>query len=189
MRAFKGMSPDMTARLGMGRFQFKVGETYEEKSSKTVRSGFHCCENPFECLSYYRLGIDRFFEVEAAGDIDEDDDERIACTKITIVKELTIGEFALEGMKYMINHPEHKWQQNRVGVVVTEVGAEATLIAISRGSDPMAKVAKGGIIGLIRETGEGIQAAVMMKAGGRNKPCKEDTWYRLTENGPEEVTT
>lgn len=87
MRAYKGFTKELISRLGNGEKEtccFTPGETKEVEASKTVSSGFHCCENPFECLAYYAFdGSNRFFIVEAAGDIDEDDDERIACTKIT----------------------------------------------------------------------------------------------------------
>lgn len=58
MIAYKGFTKDLTARLGRGNYQFKPGETAIEENSKTVRSGFHCCENPFECLGYYNLKSD-----------------------------------------------------------------------------------------------------------------------------------
>lgn len=156
MIAFKGFTKDLKARLGSGAYQFEAGKTYTEESSKTVRSGFHCCENPFQCLSYYHLnGEDRFFKVEAAGSIDEDDGERIACTEITLLKELSVLEFALEGMKYMINHPSReKWQQHHRGATVQldmAEASEANHIAIARGENPRVKGPEGSILGLIRE--------------------------------------
>lgn len=156
MIAFKGFSKDLTARLGRGNYQFEAGKTYTEESSKTVRSGFHCCENPFSCLTYYSLnGENRFFMVEAAGSIDEDGDERIACTEITLLKELSVLEFALEGMKYMINHPAREnWQQGHVGVKVQQDVASAEKpnhIAIARGENPRVQGTEGSILGIIRE--------------------------------------
>lgn len=165
MIAFKGFTKDLTARLGTGNYQFEPGKTHIEESSKTVRSGFHCCENPFQCLSYYRLnGEDRFFMVEAAGSIDEDESERIACTEITLLKELSVLEFALEGMKYIINHPEReKWQQSYREAKVLPDMAEATEvnhIAIARGENPRVIGAPGSILGIIREVpGVGITQA------------------------------
>ncbi len=156
MIAYKGFTKDLTARLGKGEYQFEVGKTFVEENSKTARSGFHCCENPFKCLSYYSLnGADRFFMVEAAGSIDEDDGERIACTRITLLKELTVLEFALEGMKYMINHPgRENWQQHYYNAKVEADIAEAEKanhIAIARGENPRVKGPAGSILGIIRE--------------------------------------
>ena len=135
---------------------FTPGETKEVEASKTVSSGFHCCENPFECLAYYAFdGSNRFFIVEAAGDIDEDDDERIACTKITLIEDLTPFRFAMEGMRYIITHPARgKWQQLRIGVTVAGDRAEAKgrgCIAIARGEHPSVTGVEGSILGLIVE--------------------------------------
>lgn len=176
MKAFKGFSPDLTSRLGDGKKEncvFKPGETKEVESSKTVRSGFHCCENPFECLSYYTLGTDRFFEVEAKGDIDEDENERIACTKITLVKELTKLDMALEGMVYIVKHPKRRrWQQHHKGCIVAENEAVAKNegdIAIARGKDPRAKGPEGAILGIMQEDRNGeIKNATLIVVNSAN---------------------
>ena len=159
MRAYKGFTKELISRLGNGETEtccFVPGETKEEEESKTVSCGFHCCENPFECLDYYALnGENRFFIVEAAGDIDEDDEERIACTKITLIEELTPFRFAMEGMKYIITHPaREKWQQLKRGVTVARDRAEARgrgCIAIARGEHPAVTGVEGSILGLIVE--------------------------------------
>ena len=44
MIAFKGFSPDLTARYGKGKKQFAPGRTEREEKSKTASCGFHCCE-------------------------------------------------------------------------------------------------------------------------------------------------
>lgn len=181
MIAFKGFTKDLTARLGRGTYQFEAGKTYTEESSKTVRSGFHCCENPFNCLTYYSLdGKNRFFMVEAAGSIDEDDGERIACTELTLMKELSVLEFALEGMKYMINHPAREsWQQNYSEVKVSQDRAEAAKannIAIARGENPRVKGPEGSILGIIREMeGFGIVDAKLFVV----EAAEADKWLIL----------
>ncbi|MCR5337588.1 MAG: hypothetical protein K6E75_03430 [Lachnospiraceae bacterium] len=183
MKAFKGFSPDLTSRLGDGKKEnctFRPGETKEVESSKTVRSGFHCCENPFECLRYYTLGTDRFFEVEAKGDIDEDEDERIACTKITLVKELTKLDMALAGMTYIVNHPQRRrWEQNHKGCIVAREQAEAEQegdIAIARGKNPKAKGPAGAILGIMQEDKNGeIMDATLIVVHEENA----DKWITL----------
>lgn len=191
MIAFKGFTKDLWSRLGNGREEscsFSIGETKEVPESKTVRSGFHCCENPFECLTYYSMdGKNRFFIVEAEGDIDEDENERIACTKITLVKELSIKEFALEGMKYIIEHPDREnWQQSHGTVVVKQDEAEAKdqkSIAIARGINPKVKGPEGSILGLIVEDDKGIKNAKLLICTG----ATADKWLRLTEEREVEV--
>lgn len=159
MIAYKGFSKELRSVMGNGNkatCTFAPGITLEETASKTVSCGFHCCENPFKCLTYYSLnGQNRFFKVEAAGDIDEDNSERIACTKITLLEELTPLALALEGMKYMIEHPKREvWQQSYSNVQVQADTAEAKTkdaIAIARGANPAVKGPEGSILGIIRE--------------------------------------
>lgn len=167
MIAYKGFSKDIKSILGNGKEEtcrFKQGVTMKEKISKTGLSGYHCCENPFECLTYYPMdGLNRFFRVEAAGNIDEDDSERIACTEITLIEELDEKKFALYGMIYMIEHPEReKWRQEHGTVVVREDVAEAKKkghIAIARGKNPKVKGPEGSILGLLIEDGKKIKEA------------------------------
>ena len=184
MIAYKGFTKDLIARLGRGEYQFKVGEKAVEDSSKTVRSGFHCCENPFECLTYYPLnGENRFFKVEASGSIDEDEGERIACTELTPLEELSVIGLAFHGMEYMVNHPNReKWQQRHMNCEVRVDEAEAETkdaIAIARGRRPMVKGVIGSVLGLLVEPEFGrIQSARLFV-------CKEEQagkWYTLNEN-------
>lgn len=181
MIAYKGFTKDLTARLGSGNYQFEPGKTYTEESSKTVRSGFHCCENPFECLAYYSLdGENRFFMVEAAGSIDEDDSERIACTEITLLKELSVLEFALEGMKYIVRHPDREgWVCHHREAKVQQDTAEAmgvNHIAIARGENPKVKGVEGSVLGIIREKqGVGIMDAKIFICN----VGKADKWLTL----------
>lgn len=57
-------------------------------------NGFHCAENPLDCLSYYRNWRNSvYYEVEAAGDLDEDEfDSKISCTEIYLLKRLTLEQ-------------------------------------------------------------------------------------------------
>lgn len=186
MIAYKGFTKDLTARMGRG-FQFQPGETVMEENSKTVRSGFHCCENPFECLAYYPLGQDnRYFMVEASGSIDEDADERISCTEMTLVRELSVMELAGHGMMYMVKHPiRDKWQQCRSGITVAKDKAEGTekkFIAIARGAAPRVKGVQGAILGLIVEPEKGNIVSAKLFIVGEEQAGK---WYTL--NGDREL--
>lgn len=191
MRAYKGFTKELYSRLGDGKEEncrFKIGETKVVEESKTLRNGFHCCENPFDCLTYYSFdGLNRFFIVEAAGDIDEDESERIACTKITLIEELTPKAFALEGMKYIIEHPDRaNWQQSHGTVAVKQDEAEAKdqkSIAIARGTNPKVKGPEGSILGLIVEDDQGIKNAKLLICTG----ATADKWLRLTEEREVEV--
>lgn len=181
MLAYKGFTKELTARLGKGNFQFEVGKTYTEEESKTVRSGFHCCENPFECVTYYPLnGENRYFLVEAAGSIDEDDAERIACTEITLLKELSLKEFAGYGMAYMVQHPmRDKWENSHTGIRVAKNEAEAVKkdnIAIARGKNPRVRGVEGAILGIILEPKKGEIASAKLFVPGKEQAGK---WYTI----------
>jgi hypothetical protein len=188
MKAYKGFTKDITSRLGDGVAEhctFEQGKSMITEESKTARSGFHCCENVFECMSYYPMnGENRFFLVEAEGDINEDAYERIACTKITLLEELNPLKIAYHGMSYMIEHPDReRWEQTHVGVVVRKDEAEAKQpdhIAIARGKNPRVWGVKGSIIGLIREDEQGniVQAKLM-----RMPEDLADRWLCLLEDG------
>ena len=194
MKAYKGFTRELKSVMGNGdkkTCEFKVGETKEVESSKTVQSGFHCCENPFECLSYYALGKDnRFFEVEAAGDIDEDESERIACTKITLVKELSKLEFVLAGIQYIVDHPQRdKWQQSRQHLVVAKDEAEAKShgdIAIARGKMPKVKGPEGSILAMLveNESGEICEAKMFV---AQNEKGNAGVWCKVGKGRKVEV--
>ncbi len=185
MIAYKGFNKELCSVMGDGNKQtchFEPRETKKVEKSKTGRNGFHCCENPFECLKYYAMdGKNRFFEVEATGSIDEDKTGRIACTHITLLKELTPLEFTVAGMKYMIDHPHRaKWEKEYSSVKVKQDKAEARKeghIAIARGRDPVVRGAEGSILGLLAEDDTGIIRCKLFIADGQ----QAGKWYRLNE--------
>lgn len=188
MIVFKGFTPELTSRLGDGKKEtctFEPGCTMESKESKTARTGYHGCENPFDCLTYYPWdGKNRFFKCVADGDIDEDDQGRVACTKITLSQELSLLQFAMEGMKYIIEHPQRPWQQNRYNCEVKEDEAEATRpfgIAIARGENPRVRGVKGSVLGIILEKNGEIQLAKIMELKGI---CEEfaDKWITINQS-------
>lgn len=121
MIAYKGFNSELQSIHGNGineTCQFFPGETKKVPHSKTVREGFHCCEYPFDCLGYYDLnGSNRFFKVEAYGDIDEDDKGRIACTEIKLIKELDTLGIVAEVVDYITAHPHREgWEVSRHNV-------------------------------------------------------------------------
>lgn len=183
MIAYKGFNAKIESVMGNGKKEsctFELGKTYRETECKTARNGFHCCENPFDCLGYYPLnGINRFFQVEAAGDINEDDRGRIACTELTLIKELTPMELAYFGMVYIVEHPMREaWQQCYNTVKVEEKEAVASSkdsIAFARGKKPMVKGVPGSILGLIVEPKPGTITQVKLFR------CQEEKWMELTE--------
>lgn len=186
MKAYKGFNRDLTCTKGKGAYRYKPGETVREERSKTASTGFHCTENPLECFYWYPLGQEnRYWMVEAAGSLDEcGDDAKIACTEITLLKELTIPEMAAEAMAYMIRHPVRTWETSGCLLEVKRDQAEGAglgSIAIARGKAPKARGKAGSVIGLLTEDDKGeILNAKLFRIDGT---WKEDTWYTI--NGRE----
>lgn len=189
MIVYKGMHRDMTCTLGRGSFQYRLGETVKEDRAKTANAGLHCTENPFQVLSWYRLGGDnRYFLCEAEGSIDEDEsDDKIACTELTVVKELTVKELAGHGMMWMVNHPLRKWEQSGHMLTVAKDQSESLCegaVAIARGENPKVRGKAGSYLGLVKENGGLIEEARLIEVKGEIKP---DIWYTLEQNRPKEV--
>lgn len=190
MIAYKGFNWDLTCTMGKGRFQYHEGETIREDRSKTASAGLHCAEYPFDCFDYYSPGNgNRYFEVEAAGSIDEDDhDSRIACTELTLLRELTIKQMAVMGLAYMIQHPARKWQKHGICLEVAQeraAGDGEGAIAIARGQHPRVKGAAGCILGLLLEPEPGVFAGARIVVAGEE--ARPDTWYTLEGNVLKEV--
>ena len=102
MIAYKGFRPGLICR----GYQFVMGLNTTEKAN-CRENGFHCAEDPLDCLSYYSsLEHSEYYIVNAGGDIDEDEhDSKIACTELTVIKRLTKEELFLHGLAYMVDHP------------------------------------------------------------------------------------
>ncbi len=86
-------------------YQFVMGLNTTEKAN-CRENGFHCAEDPLDCLSYYSsLEHSEYYIVNAGGDIDEDEhDSKIACTELTVIKRLTKEELFLHGLAYMASN-------------------------------------------------------------------------------------
>ena len=86
MYAYKGFEPDLSCR----GYRFVMGKNVTPEAN-CASNGFHCAEDPLDCLTYYS-DMDRsiYCLVQPGGDIDEDDrDSKIACTELTVLRQLT----------------------------------------------------------------------------------------------------
>lgn len=189
MIAFKGFTQDLTASFGRGNKKYPVGEKVVEEKSKYSSCGMHCAEDPLYTVSYYPLGSGRYYMVEAAGSLDEDGSTtQIACTEMTLLKELTHKQLAGYGMMYMVQHPTRDWKKNYRTCMVRPDEAEGTgrnSIAIARGKNPRVRGKKGSVLGLIVEKKQGeITGAKVFEVDGA---VREDTWYTLYRGKLKEV--
>ena len=169
MIAYKGFNPGLVCR----GYQFVMGLNVTEQAN-CAANGFHCAENPLDCLRYYpNMNRSEYYLVDAGGDVDEDDnDSKIACTHLSILKKLGREEFFLHALAYMVDHPGREWNYH----VQKGSGCARGGFAIVRGADPVASGQKGDILAFAKESPDGksiIQIAVvrvdgkMIKAGVR----------------------
>lgn len=179
MIAYKGFSKDLTARLGKGTFQFKMNETVEEKEAKCANTGFHCAEEPLDVLSYYSGKDDRYCVVRAGGDIHEDaNGSRISCTKMTLLKEISLRELVMEECIFLYKHPNRKYSD----LVKREKGEAVNNFVIVRGKNPIAKGKAGTELFYLQEEENSslIIGIGMYKVDGKEK--LEGTYYDICGN-------
>lgn len=183
MMAFKGFTKDLTATFGKGVVQYKMGAAYECEHSQTTITGYHCAEYPLDCFKWYPPGAgNRYCIVDAAGSIDEtDDDSKIACTKITLVKEIDEYVMAYYAIQYMVKHPQRKWQTRWSYSDRAYAGREKD-VSIARGAQPVAKGASGSILGWVKEPSPGVITAAKLHIVDGNG-IKPDIEYLLDDTG------
>ncbi len=177
---YKGIRKDMTTPYGSGKKKLKVGVWMEEKKADVARSGFHFSDNPMVALSFYgNPEKDTWFIVLADGDIDEDKDGRLTCTRIKLAKELTLTEMVFAAMDYAVEHPEAKGGMWGGSMITSESSWGDGPFSIVRGKSPMARGKEGRIIGLLEEEidSESIRSATIFTIDG--KEYLPDTWYSL----------
>lgn len=94
---YKGMDKGMKCR----GFQYEVGKEYETDKAVACECGFHACEYPLDVFNYYPPAGSRFFEVEQSGELSKnDDDSKVASTKIKIGAELNIAGLVEAAIQY-----------------------------------------------------------------------------------------
>ena len=172
MIAYKGFKPGLVCR----DYQFVMGLNTTEKAN-CRQNGFHCAENPLDCLTYYPdMDEAEYYVVNAGGDLDEDEvDSKISCTELTVIKKLNREDFFLNGLAYMVDHPLREWSSR-----VRKERAEAVDgYAIVRGVDPVAKGGMGDILAFAKEAPDhaGIIQVALTQVDGRK--ILPSIWYSV----------
>jgi hypothetical protein len=108
IRAYKGFDKDLKCR----GFQYEIGKEYELKEGEhpvACERGFHACPNPNDLFAFYSPSEgNRYCEVELSGEIDDSESDKIAASRIKIIKELTIFEVANLKKDYTESHTDDK---------------------------------------------------------------------------------
>ena len=111
--AYKGFDNNLQCR----GFQYEVGGEYTTDRAVACETGFHCCENPLDVLGYYSpLGGDgtpnRFCEVEAGGDIDTSEDDKLCSTYIKVKAEIGLKGLVKAGVKFILDRVSMNKEKN-----------------------------------------------------------------------------
>ena len=86
---YKGFNEDLTCR----GFQYEEDKTYTEDNADLCNCGFHACEDPLDCFSYYEPQSSQFREVLLEGISDQHEDDSKVCAKtITIGARLSFSD-------------------------------------------------------------------------------------------------
>lgn len=151
MFAYKGFCKDLTCR----GYRFARDRVNVTEKANCRQNGFHCAENPLDCLNYYGdWRNSAYFVVKAEGDLDEDGcDSKISCTHIRLLKELDMQELLLHALGYMVRHPERPWNS----CVREEKGVGENGFSVVRGKHPVASGRKGDILALAKEAANSRQ--------------------------------
>ena len=98
MKAYKGFNKDMTCR----GFQYEEGKEYTTDTAEMCSNGFHACEKPLDCFSYYNPGNSVFHEVEldATDETSGDDSKRVG-KRIKIGARLNIAKMVDASIEYV----------------------------------------------------------------------------------------
>lgn len=182
MRAIKAFNSQLCATLGKGIMQYEPGKTYKETEAKCAHNGFHCAENPLCALGYYTGMSNRFFIVEAGGEINQDGEgTRISCTEMTLLKEITRLQLAVLACEYMQKYPDREEKETHYSQDVGHVNTEGDFIIV-RGKNPKAKGVKGSYIFLLKEKKGSRDIEQIQVIYVDDNEIKSDRYYGLRGN-------
>lgn len=81
MITYKGFNRDMTCK----GFRYEEGKEYETDIADACHAGFHACEYPLDCFSYYSPNSSEYHIVKQSGELSKhNNDTKVASTKIKI---------------------------------------------------------------------------------------------------------
>lgn len=164
MRVYKATAPGMKARLGNGKDHPHVGLNITAEAN-CAKNGWHCAENPLDCLSYFSWdGKNEFYLCEAGGDIHENGNASVvSCTELTVVKRLNLVEYVAEAIRYIILHPSRSLHHKIKDAVKV---AEKDFFGIACGRHPTASGEAGTVLGFIQKDNNGSITAIHIEEVG-----------------------
>lgn len=196
IKSYKGFNKDMTCK----GFQYEEGKEYEESNALVCENGFHACEYPLDCFSYYSPSESVYHEVEQSGKLSKEScDTKVASAKIKIGAKLSIAglaEAAIEYTKERVKQEEdsdgYKGASSATGDYGASSAESPNAVAVAWGYKGKAKGVKGSFLVLADWECKGkesdnydkedmweLKDAVMVRVDGET--IKEDTWYTMVD--------
>ena len=180
MKGYKGFDKDMKCR----DMQFEVGKTYEVPQAVLCQKGLHFCENPLDCLLYYKPGESVYAETVAGGEIapaQKPGDSKRCSTRLTIKAEMTLVGIIKAAVDYIRSSCEQTTGESANAATTGRFANAAT-------TGEFAHAATTGWHAHAATTGESANAAAMGKNSvaasvGRNGKAKAafNNWIVVSE--------
>ena len=125
---YKGFNEDLTCR----GFQYEEGKTYTEGEADLCHKGFHACEDPLDCFSYYHPRHSQFREV-LLNDISDQrkDDSKVCAKTITIGARLNVSQMVRAAFDF-------RWSKTTLETAASATGDQGAASATGyQGASPV----------------------------------------------------
>ena len=196
---YKGFKQDLTCR----GFQFELGKTFDHTGKvEACSSGFHSCEYPLDCFSYYPPAESRFAEAVADGQISKEDggDSKIASATITIKAEISVHQLVTRAIEWIWARVDKSLEQSNTGdysaasntgdySAASNTGYQSAAevsgshsVAAAFGIESKARASVNSAIVLCYRNDEGELIHIRASKVGENG-IKPNTWYTLNADG------
>ena len=196
---YKGFKQDLTCR----GFQFEMGKTFEHKGKvEPCSGGFHSCEYPLDCFSYYPPAESRYAETIADGEVSREDggDSKIASATITIKAEISMHQMVTRAIEWIWSKVDRSLEQTNTGnrsaasntgnrSAASNTGYQSAAevsgshsVAAAFGIEGKARASENSALVLCYRNDEGELIHIRASKVGENG-IKPNTWYTLNENG------
>ncbi len=199
IKSYKGFKKDMTCK----GFQYEEGKEYETEKAECCETGFHACEYPLDCFSYYSPNESVFHEVEQDGELDRGGgNTKVASTKIKIGASINIAgivkaaiEYTTQRAKKENGSDEDYGASSATGYKGASSAGDKDSVAVAWGYHGKAKGVIGSFLVLADWEGDEdnywvqnlwtLKGAKMVQVDG--KIIKENTWYTMVNGEIKEV--
>jgi len=113
IKGFKFIQSDMKSKNG--NHKWEIGKWYKKEKIELCEKGFHACKQPLEAFEF--VYGDKFFIVEARGEIIEEKDKKFVAQEMRLIKEINLDyvarKFALFCAKKCLPNYEKEYPNDK----------------------------------------------------------------------------